>query len=91
MVGCRQEGGGSLTHALFHSVITGVKSVRVNAPFACWHMYAFVPKGININIYTVTDINTCKMFHMIKIKISAEIITCIRIKGVDWLYAGALI
>lgn len=43
-----------LTHALFHSVITGIKSVKVNAPFACRHIHVFALKGIHMNIHTVS-------------------------------------
>lgn len=41
-----------LTHALFHSVIKGIKSVKVNAPFACWYIHAFAPKGIHMVIHS---------------------------------------
>lgn len=43
------------THALFHSVIVGIKSVKVNAPFARWHVHEFALKGIHVNVNTVSE------------------------------------
>lgn len=37
-----------LAHDLFHSVITGIKSVRVSAPFACWHTHICTLRLMNI-------------------------------------------
>lgn len=44
-----------LTHALFHSVITGIKSVKVNAPFACRHIHVSALKGVHMNMHVVSE------------------------------------